>query len=148
MSDLPDIDRKKLEAALDRNKRSPFGWVMWSANFGVSGILLWGIYTRVVETRFECVIISLALLLYLEMTIWFGSVTLDSAAHRDHRNAIHRHLYQKLGIARDPKEEEEIIELCAKSEMGAQYFKVNRVASSLLWWAALVNLVRAVFFWT
>ena len=58
MIDLPDIDRKKVEAALDRNKRGPFGWVMWSANVGISGILLWGIYARVVETRFECVIIS------------------------------------------------------------------------------------------
>lgn len=148
MSDLPDIDPKRVEAALDRNKRSPFGWVIWGANFGLSGILLWGIYARVVETRFECVIISLAVLVYLEMTMWFGSITVDSAAHRDHLNAIHRRLCQDLGIARDPNEDEEIIELCAKSEMGAHYLKVNRIASSLLWLAALVNLVRAVFFWS
>ncbi len=148
MSSLPAIDRKKVVAALDRNKRSPFGWLMWAANFGLSSVLLWGIYARVVETRFECVIISLVVLMYLEVAVRFGSISLDSAGHRDHRNAIYRQLCQSLGIARDPEVEEEVIELCAKSEMGARYLKVDQIGSSLLWWAALLNLVRAVFFWT
>ena|ERR1700733_3729461 len=124
-------------------------WVWIKAGFYylVVIVLLLVIYTEVIQTRFECVIFSVAALIYFELIASFYGLKIEILVERDHRNEIYRGLSKRLGAPVEPELDKAIEDLKGQTEKASLIHYRHGLARFAIILVILWNLFRTIFFW-
>ena len=123
-----------------------WNWTKWVLSYLVTLVLLLAIYREVIQTRFECVMFSIAALIYVELVAEYSVWGVELLAERDHRNEIHRMLSERLGVRVDA-EMKYAIQESAQTGKARTPLEINSVARWLLWLIIVWHLLKAAFFW-
>jgi hypothetical protein len=124
-----------------------WGWTKWVLYYLFVVTLLLAIYIEVVQTRFECVIFSLVVLIYFELIAQYSSWGVELLQERDHRNEIHRLLSARLGAPIEAEMNKAIDDLLLQTQQAAGRHHINSIARFVIWLIVTLNILRAVFFW-
>ena len=122
-------------------------WTKWAFGYLVTVVLVLAIYSQVIQTRFECVMFSMAALIYIELIGQYSAWGIELLTERDHRNEIHKSLSERVGSPLDADMNEAIQELSALTEKARTHQRINVIARALLWLIIVWNLFKAAFFW-